>query len=225
MLDSVTSIFLQGRNFARLMEGLWVTMQISMISVILSMFLGILVGLLMTSRNRPILLATRLYLEAIRVIPILVLLFLFYYSISKLWGVNLNAMTVAILVFTLWGTAEMADLVRGAISSMPRHQRESGRAIGLTEPQINRYIIIPQAIRRLLPGVINLTTRMIKTTPFVFFINVPDLVKVGQQIVEIAGMRNNMASFWVYGAIFLIYFFVCYPISQFSRYLEHKWAY
>ena len=148
MLDSVTSIFLQGRNFARLMEGLWVTLQISMISVILSMFLGILVGLLMTSRNRTILLATRLYLETIRVIPILVLLFLFYYSISKLWGVNLNAMTVAILVFTLWGTAEMADLVRGAISSMPRHQRESGRAIGLTEPQINRYIIIPQAVRR-----------------------------------------------------------------------------
>ena len=224
MLDSVTSIFLQGRNFARLMEGLWVTLQISMISVILSMFLGILVGLLMTSRNRTILLTTRLYLETIRVIPILVLLFLFYYSISKLWGVNLNAMTVAILVFTLWGTAEMADLVRGAISSMPRHQRESGRAIGLTEPQINRYIIIPQAVRRLLPGVINLTTRMIKTTPFVFFINVPDLVKVGQQIVEIAGMKNNMASFWVYGAIFLIYFLVCYPISQFSRYLEQKWA-
>ena len=127
------------------------------------------------------------------------------------------------MVFTLWGTAEMADLVRGAVTSMPLHQRESGRAIGLTESQINRYIIIPQAVRRLLPGVINLTTRMIKTTPFVFFINVPDLVKVGQQIVEITGMRNYMASFWVYGLIFLIYFIICYPISRFSLYLERKW--
>ncbi len=225
MLDSVTSIFLQGRNFARLMEGLWVTLEISIISVLLSMILGILVGLLMTSQRPWLRLVTRLYLEAIRVIPILVLLFLFYYSLSKIWNVNLNAMTVVVLVFTLWGTAEMADLVRGAIASMPQHQRESGRAVGLTEAQINRYIIIPQAVRRLIPGVINLTTRMIKTTPFVFFINVPDLIKVGQQIVEIAGMKNYMASFWVYGFIFLLYFAICYPISQFSRYLEQKWAY
>ena len=230
MLDSAVdaivsgvNIFFSGRNFARLMEGLWVTLEISVISVALSMVLGIFAGLLMTSKNRLLLAGTRLYLEAIRVIPILVLLFLFYYSLSRLWGINLSAMSVAVLVFTLWGTAEMADLVRGAITSMPAHQKESGRAIGLTEAQINRYIIIPQAVRRLLPGVINLTTRMIKTTPFVFFINVPDLVKVGQQIVEIAGMRNHMASFWVYGAIFLIYFAICYPISRFSIYLERKW--
>lgn len=223
MSDSVTSIFLSGRNMSRLMEGLGVTLEISLISVVLSMLLGIIVGLAMTSKSRLLLVTTRIYLEIIRVMPILVLLFLFYYSLSKIWGINLSAMSVAILVFTLWGTAEMADLVRGAVTSMPLHQRESGRAIGLTESQINRYIIIPQAVRRLLPGVINLTTRMIKTTPFVFFINVPDLVKVGQQIVEITGMRNYMASFWVYGLIFLIYFIICYPISRFSLYLERKW--
>ena len=223
MLDSVTSIFLSGRNLVRLLEGLGVTLEISVISVLLSIFLGVLVGLLMTSRNKIILSATRVYLETIRVMPVLVLLFLFYYSLSKIWGVNLSAMSVAVLVFTIWGTAEMADLVRGAVTSMPLHQRESGRAIGLTESQINRYIIVPQAVRRLLPGVINLTTRMIKTTPFVFFINVPDLVKVGQQIVEITGMRNAMASFWVYGLIFFMYFIICYPISRFSLYLERKW--
>jgi polar amino acid transport system permease protein len=64
---------------------------------------------------------------------------------------------------------------------------------------------------------------MIKTTPFVFFINLPDLVKVAQQIVEVAGMRDRMASVWVYGLIFFIYFIICYPISLFSRYLEQKW--
>ena len=126
MLDSAVdaivsgvNIFLSGRNFARLMEGLWVTLEISVISVALSMLLGIFAGLLMTSKNRLLLAGTRLYLEAIRVIPILVLLFLFYYSLSRLWGINLSAMSVAVLVFTLWGTAEMADLVRGAITSMP----------------------------------------------------------------------------------------------------------
>ncbi|MDR3204348.1 MAG: ABC transporter permease subunit, partial [Deltaproteobacteria bacterium] len=133
------------------------------------------------------------------------------------------AFSVSIIVFTLWGAAEMSDLVRGAVTSLPRHQWESGRALGLSEPALNLYVIVPQAVRRLLPGVINLTTRMIKTTPFVFFINLPDLVKVAQQIVEVAGMRDRMASVWVYGLIFFIYFIICYPISLFSRYLEQKW--
>jgi polar amino acid transport system permease protein len=64
---------------------------------------------------------------------------------------------------------------------------------------------------------------MIKTTPFVFFINMPDLMKVGQQIVELSGVRDPLASVWVYGFIFLIYFLICYPISLYSRYLEGRW--
>ncbi|MDR1045675.1 MAG: amino acid ABC transporter permease [Candidatus Adiutrix sp.] len=223
MLDSALNVFRQGRNLARLMEGLWVTLEISAVSVLLSMLLGIVVGLLMTTRKPLWRAAARLYLELVRFVPILVLLYIFYYTLSRNWGINLEAKIVAVLVFTLWGTAEMADLVRGAATSLPAHQRESGRAIGLTESQINRYVIIPQAVRRLIPGVINLTTRMIKTTPFVFFINVPELTKVGQQIVEVAGMKNYMASFWVYAFIFFIYFAVCYPISRFSGFLEKKW--
>jgi polar amino acid transport system permease protein len=224
VLGSAVDIFRQGRTLARLMEGLWVTLEISAISVLLSMVLGLLAGLLMTSRKPAWTVLTRLYLEFIRVMPILVLLFLFYYTVSRNWGVNLDAKVVAVFIFTMWGAAEMGDLVRGALTSMPLHQRESGRALGLTEAQINRYIIIPQAVRRLIPGVINLTTRMIKTTPFVFFINVPELLKVGQQIVEVAGLtKNHLASFWVYGFIFCLYFIICYPISLYSRHLEKKW--
>ncbi|MDR2443031.1 MAG: amino acid ABC transporter permease [Deltaproteobacteria bacterium] len=208
---------------ARIFEGLGVTLKISMISVLLSVLLGVPSGLLMSSKIRFCRLFFKLYLEFIRIMPILVLLFLFYYSLSSVFSINLPAMAVAILVFTLWGTAEMADLVRGAVTSLPKHQWESSRAIGLTEPQLNIYVIVPQAIRRLLPGVINLTTRMIKTTPFVFFINIPDLVKVAQQIVEVTGMKNLLASVWVYGLIFFIYFAICYPISLFSHYLEKVW--
>ena len=223
MLESAFEVLRQGRNFARLMEGLWVTIEISVISVLLSMVLGIMVGLIMIGKRRFWRIAARFYLETIRVVPVLVMLFIFYYTLSRSFGINLDALVVAVLVFTLWGTAEMADLVRGAITSMPVHQRESGRAVGLTEGQINLYIIIPQAVRRLIPGVINLTTRMIKTTPFVYFINAPELMKVGQQIVEVAGMKNHLASFWVYGFIFMLYFIVCYPISCYSKYLEKRW--
>jgi polar amino acid transport system permease protein len=205
------------------MDGLKVTLEISLFSVILSIVLGIPTGLLMASKNKIWKAILRLYLEFIRIMPILVLLFLFYYSLSSAFSINLSPFVVSVMVFTLWGVAEMADLVRAAVSSIPSHQRDSGRALGLSEIQINFYIIIPQAVRRLLPGVINLATRMIKTTPFVFFINMPDLMKVGQQIVELSGVRDPLASVWVYGFIFLIYFLICYPISLYSRYLEGRW--
>ncbi|MDR1658211.1 MAG: amino acid ABC transporter permease [Deltaproteobacteria bacterium] len=223
MLDSAIEIFTAGRNTARLFEGLAITLKISAAAVGLSILLGIPAGLLMSSKKRFWRVSLKLYLEFIRIMPILVLLFLFYYSLSSVFNINLPAVTVSILVFTLWGTAEMADLVRGAVTSLPRHQWESGRALGLSELQLNLFVIVPQAVRRLLPGVINLTTRMIKTTPFVFFINIPDLVKVAQQIVEVTGIRNPLASVWVYGVIFFIYFAICYPISLFSRFLEKAW--
>jgi polar amino acid transport system permease protein len=224
VLDSAFSVFSQGRNFARIVEGLWVTLEISAVSVLLSLILGLIAGLIMTAKETLGATAIRLYFELIRFTPILVLLYLFYYSLSRAWGINLDAKVVAILVFTLWGTAEMADLVRGAVTSISVHQRESGLALGLNESQINHYIVIPLAVRRLIPGVINLTTRMIKTTPYIFFINVPELIKVGQQVVELTGFKNKLASFWVYGFIFFIYFMVCFPISRYSSYLEKKWG-
>jgi polar amino acid transport system permease protein len=224
LLDSALSVLTAGRNFERLMSGLGVTLWISFLSVALSIILGIPSGLVMASKNRFGRRFFRIYLEFIRIMPILVLLFLFYYSLTKAvpW-INLSPFVVYILVFTLWGVAEMADLVRAAVTSIPAHQRESGKALGLTDAQINFHVVIPQAVRRLLPGVINLTTRMIKTTPFVFFINMPELFKVGQQVVEVAGRSNPMASVYVYGFIFLIYFIICYPVSLFSRYLENRW--
>jgi polar amino acid transport system permease protein len=224
--DSAVDVFFQGRNMVRLLEGLAVTLKISVTSVVLSLFFGFFVGLMMTSGGTFRKAAARVYLESVRIIPVLVFLFLFYYSLSKISDINLSAVSVALLVFTLWGTAEMADLVRGALTSIPLHQRESALALGLTEAQTQRYVVCPQAVRRLLPGVINLTTRMIKTTPLVFFISVPELTNVGQQIVEVAAMThaNYLAGFWVYGAIFFIYFALCYPISRLSALLEKRWA-
>ena len=226
MLASAVKVFSDGRNVLRLLEGLWATLRISALSVALSILIGAIVGLLMLSRRRWLRVSTRLYLETIRVIPIMTFLFLFYYLLSRTFHVNLSSMTVVLLTFTLWGAAETADLVRGAFASIPRHQRESGLAIGLTELQVNLGVIAPQALRRLLPGVINLVTRMIKTTPLVFFIGIPELVTISQQVSELAAARQNrLAAFWVYGAVLLMYFVVCWPISKLSKSLEARFRY
>lgn len=217
------SVLFEGQNLFRLVDGLSVSIRIAAVSIAFSAVFGILLGVLMTSRYRLMRYICRLYLEAIRIIPTLVWLFLFYFSLTKILHFHLSAELASDIVFSLWGTAEMGDLVRGAITSMPKHQMDSGFAIGLTKLQVYRYIVIPQALRRLIPSAINLATRMIKTTSLVVLIGVVEVLKVGQQIIEVSILKNPTASFWVYGCIFFLYFIICYPVSLFSKKLETKW--
>lgn len=224
MLDTGIKVLFEGNNITRLLDGLWVTTRIALISVILSVFFGTIIGIGWSSRFRIIHIFARFYLEIMRIMPILVLLFLFYFGLTRIAHINLNAEMASIIVFTLWGAAEMSDLVRGALTSLPEHQKESGLALGLKSFDIYFYILVPQAIRRLLPATINLTTRIIKSTSLVVLIGVVELLKVGQQIIETASLlRNQTAAFWVYAIIFLLYFIICYPISQLSFHLEKKW--
>ncbi|MGL4773941.1 MAG: ABC transporter permease subunit, partial [Clostridium sp.] len=125
-----------GKNLERLLEGLFVTGKTAFISVAISLILGVLFGIIMTSKSRWIKLISNLYLEAIRIIPILVWLFIGYFGVAKWLNIHLDGTFVCILVFSLWGTAEMGDLVRGAITSLPRIQEESALALGLKREQI-----------------------------------------------------------------------------------------
>lgn len=211
-----------GTNFQRLLGGLWVTVWIALVSVAFSLVLGFLLGILMTSKNRIIRAVCKVYLEIMRIIPQLVLLFVAYYGLTRMFNISLSGEAASILVFTLWGSAEMGDLVRGALESVPKHQYESGRAIGLTERQIFFYIIIPQTLRSLIPLSMNLITRMIKTTSLVVFVGVIEVVKIGQQIIEANRLSNPYASIAIYFVIFMMYFFVCWILSLAASYIEKR---
>ena len=221
---SPLSILLAGNNLARLLGGLAVTVRISLIAVALSLPLGVLFGLLMTRENRVIKLLRRIYLDFIRIMPQLVLLFLVFFGSARVFGLSLSGEFSAVLVFTLWGTAEMGDLVRGALMSIPKHQYESAAALGLTAGQCSRYVIIPQTLRRLLPLAINLVTRMVKTTSLIVLIGVVEVLKTGQQIIDANRFQYPTAALPIYGVIFLLYFLVCWPVSMLARYLEQRWA-
>ncbi|WP_244833451.1 amino acid ABC transporter permease [Clostridium sp. BJN0001] len=207
-------------NIGRLFEGLYVTCAIAFSSIILGLILGAIIGIIRMSKNKAVLFINRVYLEAFRIIPTLVWLFIFYFGVSKIINIDVSGETMSIVVFTLWGAAEMGDLVRGALMSISKHQIESGKALGLNTFNLYRYIMIPQAIRKLLPGVINLSTRMIKTTSLVVLIGVIDVVKVGQQIIETSRFDYPDASFYIYAFIFFLYFIVCYPLSKISKRIE-----
>ncbi|MDO4259322.1 MAG: amino acid ABC transporter permease [Actinomycetaceae bacterium] len=223
MQDSGIEVIIAGRNLWRLLEGLGVTLGISLVAVVASLILGIFVGIAMVSRWAVLRWIMQAYLEFVRIMPQLVLLFLAYFGLTRLTGINLDGITASILVFTLWGAAEMGDLVRGALQSIPRHQYDSARALGMRPQQVMSQVILPQTVRRLLPPSVNLVTRMIKTTSLVVLIGVVEVLKVGQQIIDAQRFTYPTAPLWIYLTIFFAYFLLCWPFSLLARHLESRW--
>lgn len=224
MLNSAINVLFEGRNMYRLIEGLLVTLKIGFIAVVITIVAGFVIGIIRTSKNRMVQLPFRIYLELFRIIPILVWLFVIYYIVPANFELSLSSETVALIVFSLWGTAEMSDIVRGAVISLPKHQLESSKALGLSIVQMYQYVLIPQAIKRVIPPMINLITRMVKTTALLTMIGVVEVIKVGQQIIEVNNSHYPTIAFWVYGLLFFLYFCICFPLSQLSRKLEQTWA-
>ena len=217
-------VLFKGTNMIRLLEGLWVSVEISLISVAISIVLGLVVGVFMTSKRLVPKMLLRIYLETVRIMPQMVLLFIVYFGSTRVFGLSITAEVSAVIVFVFWGTAEMGDLVRGSIKSIPKIQYDSAYALGMNKFQVYFYIIFPQTLRRLLPLSINLVTRMIKTTSLVMMIGIVEVLKVAQQIIEANRRTSPNAAFGVFAVVFLLYFIVCWPISRLASVLEKRWA-
>lgn len=215
-------LLFQGQNLSRLLEGLTLALYISAIAVVLSLVLGIILGIAQVKGHPLIRKIMRGYVHFIQIMPQLVLLFIAYFGL-RAFAINLSPEMASIIVFTMWGTAEMSDLVRGAIVSMDHHQYESGLALGMSPRQVYIHVVIPQIAKRLIPLSMNLITRMIKTTSLLLMIGVVDIIKVSQQIIETNRLASPNGAFGIYLVVFMLYFISCYPISILARYLEKKW--
>ncbi|MCF9034580.1 amino acid ABC transporter permease [Acinetobacter nectaris] len=220
----VLEYLFQPAHLERLMFGLIETIKISFISIFFAAILGAIFGIVMTSKSLIVRSICRLYLESIRIIPILVWLFIFYFGFATWFNWQLSSFSVCIVVFVMWGTAEMGDLVRAAISSIDKHQRDTSYALGMTHWQTLYYIVLPQSLKRVTPGSINLFTRMVQTSSLAVLIGVVDVIKVGQQLIENSLLVVPNASLWIYGFIFILYFAICYPLSKLAAYLEKIWG-
>ncbi len=213
---------LQGETISRLLAGLSVTLRISLVSVALSLPMGVLMGVLFTRRNPLLRAVLRVYLEFIRVMPQLVLLFIVFFGSATMLGLNFSGEVASVIVFTAWGSAELGDLVRAAIESIPRSQYDSAYALALSRRQAFLRVILPQAVRRLLPPSVNLVTRIVKTTSLCMLIGVVEVVRVGQQIIDFYRFDYPYGALWTYAALGLLYFAICWPLSLLSRWLEKR---
>ena len=216
-------VLLNGSNAVRLLAGLGTSLSVAVVSLALSVPLGLLLGVVMTSRNLAVRAVCRLYLETVRIMPQLVLLFVAFFGSTRVLGLDVSAEAASVAVFTFWGTAELGDLVRGALVSIPAEQYDAARALGLDRGQVLRFVVVPQAVRRLVPQAVNLATRMVKTTSLVMMIGVVEVMKVGQQIVEANRTTSPNAVFGVYGAVLLLYFLACWPLAALASRLERRW--
>lgn len=222
MEHSVINVLFAGNNFARIMQGLWTSVWISVDSLAAGLVLGTFLGILRTLPNKPLRFILRLYLEFFRIVPTIVLLYLVYYILPRSFNISWPASWMAILAFALWVAAEFSDIVRGAIESVPVTQKESGLALGLSKTQLFRYVLLPQAVKLELPATINLATRVIKTTSLLMMISIMDVIAIGQQIIEANSQKYPTAVFGIYGLIFILYFIIDYPLSLWSKKLATK---
>jgi polar amino acid transport system permease protein len=204
------------------MGGLWVSVRISALALLIGIPAGVLLGGLRTVPSRAIEVVLRLYLEFFRIVPTLVLLFLAYYILPRELGFRIGGEAVAVVAFAMWIAAEMSDVVRGALISVPVAQVEGARALGLGRLQQLRYVQIPQSVNLMVPATINLATRVIKTTSLLLLISVVDVISVGQQIMEANRQQYPNGAFWVYSFIFVLYFLACYPLAAAANRLESR---
>ncbi|GAA8335450.1 amino acid ABC transporter permease [Helicobacter pylori] len=218
-------VLLELDNLKRLLEGFETTLLIALSSAMISIIVGMLLGSLMAFGSKIMVLACRVYLESIRIIPLLAWLFIVYFGLASWFDLHISAVLASVIVFSLWGGAEMMDLTRGVLTSVSKHQVESALALGMDSKRVIFNVIFSQSFLSLLPSSLNLFTRMIKTTALVSLIGAIDLLKVGQQIIELNLLRMPNASFVVYGVILMFYFSLCHSLSLYSSYLEKKFQY
>ncbi len=206
-------------SLPQLARGAAQTLSISALGIVFATAGGVLYGVLATLGNRWVNRLLRVYLELFRAIPVLVWLYLLFFGLPIFFAVSIPSFWCAVLVLALWGASEVGEVVRGALQSLPRGQREAGLSIGLSGWQLYGYVLLPQALKRMTPPTINIYTRIIKTSSLAVLIGVVDVIKVGQQIIE-----RTYESVLIYGALFLFFFFICYPLSAASRALERRWT-
>jgi His/Glu/Gln/Arg/opine family amino acid ABC transporter permease subunit len=209
-------------------EGLVNTLKIAAIALVGSTLVGITLGTLLTIQFLPSRALIRLYIEIWRGLPILVTIFIMFFALPAVsLSLRFDALTAGAIALILWGSAQVAETTRGAIQSIPREQHEAASALGFGWVGRHAFVIMPQALRRLLPPLVGLLVNIIQNTTIVQVIGASELLETAKRQVERltapppAGV-GEIHSFEIYGAIMVIFFCISFPLTRLSAYLEKR---
>jgi polar amino acid transport system permease protein len=199
--------------------GLGVTIAYTIGSILIGLAIGLLTGLLRLSRNWLLTAPLVAYVEIFRCTPLLVQIIWFYYALPVVIGINIPAHVAAMLVLSLYTGAFYAEIVRGGVNSIERGQWDAARAIGMRSAQVMRYVILPQAVKRMIPPFMNQSIIQLKNTSLVSTIAVTDLLYQGQMITG-----ATYRPLEVYTMIAIIYFIVLFPLTLMAQGVERRLA-
>ena len=204
-------------------EGLTATLRMAVLAVIGSTLAGILLGTLLTIRWLPSRALIRFYIEVWRGLPIIVTIFLIYFALPGLIDVRLNAFTAATVGLILWGSAQVAEATRGAVQSIPREQHEASAALGFGWVGRHRHVILPQALRRLLPPLVSLLVNVVQNTTIAAIIGVAEVLEAGNRSVERQTFTTSEShAFEIFAGVMAIFFVISFPLTRLAAYLERR---
>ncbi|MCC6467079.1 MAG: amino acid ABC transporter permease [Alphaproteobacteria bacterium] len=209
-------------NAGFLYRGLVSTFQLAVLTLLLATVISVMIGLMAVARRRAWRIVALCYVEFFRDIPLIVNL-LFVYFGAPLLGVPLSPFTAALVGLTLWGGANGAEIVRGGINAVPRHQTASATALGMKPWEIMWFIVGPQALLPILPSFAGLFTLLVQATSLASLVGVTEFLRVNQIMVERTTMQlGESPAFLVYGFTLIVYFLICSVLTWGTRRLERR---
>ncbi|MBQ9616651.1 MAG: amino acid ABC transporter permease [Selenomonadaceae bacterium] len=204
-------------SFPLLLMGAVVTIQITVLSVLLGVLIGLFVGIARISSFRLIRWAAAVYVDFFRGTPLLVQIFLIYFAIPVITGQRMDPFMAAISACGINSGAYVAEIFRAGIQSIDEGQMEAGRSLGMTWGQTMRYIIVPQAFKRVIPPLGNEFIALLKDSSLVSVIGFEELTRRGQLIIA-----KTYGSLEIWFSVAIIYLAMTLTISQFVAYLERR---
>jgi polar amino acid transport system permease protein len=213
-----------------LQEGLPGTLRISAFAVLGSTIIGVFLGTVITIRVLPLQALIRAYIEVCRGLPILVTVFIVYFGFGELSSrLEFDPLTAASIALTLWGSAQVAEATRGAVQSIPHEQHEAASALGFGWTGRHAHVILPQALRRLLPPMVSLLVNIIQNSTLAQTIGGLELLEAGERQVERLtavppiGLAEIHA-FEIFGGVLVLFFLISFPLTRLAAVLEKRLA-
>lgn len=202
-----------------LMQGLKVTLYIFFIAIILGFLIGLVMALLRLAPLKPLNWIAIIFIDAIRGTPFIVQLFFIYFGVNSFGWISLNSTTAGIITVALNAGAYFAEIIRAGIQSIDKGQAEAARSLGLTSSQSMRYIVLPQAFRRMLPTFTNQSIISLKDTSLLSVIGIADLTQRGQ-----IQASATFEAFNIWLTVGIIYFIIIFFLSQLAQFLERRFV-
>jgi polar amino acid transport system permease protein len=205
-----------------LAAGLATTAELAGVSIAASLIVGILLGSLLTLPSRTVRVLVRGYVEIWRGLPIIIILF-FIFFVLPIIGIRVDTFIAAAIGLSLWGSANMAEVVRGAVQSVPHGQEEAAATLGFSWSARMRHVILPQAARRALPPLIGLVVNLTQQTSLAAVIGLLDILEASQRSIERLTLSSgNSRAVTILTAVLLVFFVICLPLTMLSRWFERR---